>query len=84
LTWLQQFIDAILEAFGTLGTTILTFIKDGFVTLFLETTEDATTHAVTITGVAPLGLFMFLTIGISLVIGLTTLVFRIMRNKGKL
>lgn len=81
MTWLQQFIEAILVAFTDLGTAILNFIKNGFITLFLET--SLVDGVQTITGVAPLGLFMFFLVGVSLVIGLTTLIFRIMRNRGK-
>lgn len=81
MTWLQQFIQAILVAFERLGTAILNFIKDGFITLFLETTEVEGVQ--TISGVSSLGLFMFFLVGVSLVIGLTTLIFRIMRNRGK-
>lgn len=78
MTWLTQLISAITAAFTDLGTTILTFIKDGFTTLFLNVEEGA------VTGPSELAIFMFFLIGISLVIGLTTLVFRIVGNKGNM
>lgn len=80
--WLGDLVSAILSAFTDLGTTILNFIKNGFITLFLESTTDATTGAVTITGASPLAIFMFFLCGVSLVIGLTTLIFRLMKNRG--
>lgn len=78
MTWLTQLISAITAAFTDLGTTILTFIKEGFTTLFLEVSEG------NITGPSELAIFMFFLIGVSLVIGLTTLVFRIVGNKGNM
>lgn len=79
MTWLQNLISAILVAFTNLGTAILNFIKQGFITLFLETSEQGV-----ITGPSALAFFMFFLIGVSLVIGLTTLIFRLMRNKGNI
>lgn len=64
-------------AFTDLGTTILSFIKDGFITLFLNVNEQGVVQ-----GPSELALLMFFLIGVSLVIGLTTLIFRIIRNKG--
>lgn len=79
MTWLENLISAILVAFTNLGTAILNFIRDGFVELFLKTTEQGQ-----ITGPTELAIFMFFLIGVSLVIGLTTLIFRLMRNKGNI
>lgn len=79
MTWLGQLISAITQAFTNLGETILNFIKTGFVTLFLETSEQGA-----ITGPSELAIFMFFLIGLSLVIGLTTLIFRMMRNRGNI
>jgi len=76
--WFVTLIQAMLLAFQDLGTTILNFIKEGFTTLFLETSNGA------VTGPSNLAIFLFALMGISLVIGLTTLVFRLMRNKGNI
>lgn len=75
-SWLAKLIESIGVAFSDLGNLILTFIKDGFTLLFLEVNNG------TITGPSNLAIFMFFLIGIALVIGLTTLIFRIMRNRG--
>ena len=75
-SWLGDLIESIGVAFTDLGDLILTFIKEGFTLLFLEVNNG------TITGPSNLAIFMFFLIGIALVIGLTTLIFRIMRNRG--
>lgn len=79
-SWLGDIIDNIVGVFTDLGTAILNFIKDGFVSLFLTTSvSDGVT---TITGVSPLGIMMFILVGISLTIGLTRLIFGLVKHTG--
>lgn len=74
-SWISQLIEAITSVFTDLGTAILEFIKDGFTTLFLETGE-----AGAITGLSNLGIFTFVTVGISMVMGLTYVIFNLVKR----
>lgn len=79
MSWVADLFTAIGQAFTNLGSQVLTFLKDGFVTLFLETTvSDGVT---TITGISPFGIFGFVLIGISLVLGLTKFITSMVRRK---
>ena len=68
--WLQQILQAITGTFQTLGDAVLGFLKRGFVELFCEYTGtlDGT---YTITGPSPIAYYVFIIMGISLVLGLT-------------
>ena len=74
-SWITQIIDAITSVFTDLGTAILTFIKDGFTTLFLEVDGSGT-----ITGLSNFGAFSFVLMGISLVMGLTYVIFNLVKR----
>lgn len=79
MSWIADIFTAIGQAFTNLGSEVLTFLKDGFVTLFLttQTVEGVTT----ITGVSAFGIFGFILIGISLVLGLTKFITSMVRRK---
>lgn len=75
-TWIGQIIDAITDTFTDLGTAVFNFLKDGFTTLFLEVDGQGA-----ITGVSNFGLFGFVIMGISLVLGLTYFIVNLVRRK---
>lgn len=78
MSWITQLVEAITSVFTNLGTAILTFLKEGFTTLFLEsTTVEGVT---TVTGLSNLGIFTFVTMGISMVIGLTYVIFNLVKR----
>lgn len=68
-------VDAIVQAitgsFESLGTAILEFIRDGFKTVFVNTTG----------GITEIGIFVFCMLGISLTIGLTRWIMSLVRRK---
>ena len=74
-SWVGDLISNIVETFTDLGTAVFNFLKDGFVTLFLETSEGV------ITGVSAFGIFGFVLIGISLCLGLTKFITSMVRRK---
>lgn len=74
-TWVSQLIEAIISVFTNLGTAILEFIKEGFTTLFLEVGEGGA-----ITGLSNLGIFTFVTTGISMVMGLTYVIYNLVKR----
>ena len=78
-TWLQQILQAITGSFQTLGDAVLGFLKRGFVELFCEYTGtlDST---YTITGPSPIAYFVFIIMGISLVLGLTYYLVNMLRR----
>ena len=69
-------VDVITSTFLTLGLGILTFIKDGFTTLFLEVDGSGIT-----TGLSDFGVFSFVLMGISLVMGLTYVIYNFVKRK---
>lgn len=75
-TWVGQIIDAITETFTELGTAVFNFLKDGFTTLFLEVDGQGA-----VTGVSNFGIFGFVIMGISLVLGLTYFIVNLVRRK---
>lgn len=75
-TWIGQIIQAITETFTNLGTSVFNFLKDGFTTLFLEVDGQGA-----VTGVSNFGLFGFVIMGISLVLGLTYFIVNLVRRK---
>ena len=78
MLWVTELISAITSVFTNLGTAILTFLKDGFTTLFLnEVTVDGVTA---VDGLSNLGYFTFVTMGISMIIGLTYVVFNLVKR----
>lgn len=75
-TWIGQIIQAITETFTNLGENVFNFLKTGFTTLFLEVDGQGA-----ITGVSNFGLFGFVIMGISLVLGLTYFIVNLVRRK---
>lgn len=75
-TWIGQIIQAITDTFTNLGTSVFNFLKDGFTTLFLEVDGQGA-----VTGVSNFGLFGFVIMGISLVLGLTYFIVNLVRRK---
>lgn len=76
MSWIQEIITAITTTFTNLGTAVFNFLKDGFVTLFLETDAQGA-----VTGVSSFGIFGFVIMGISLVLGLTYFITNLVRRK---
>lgn len=76
MTWIGIIIEAITKTFTDLGTAVFTFLKDGFTTLFLETSSEGA-----VTGVSNFGIFGFILMGISLVLGLTYWIVNLVRRK---
>lgn len=76
MTWISNIIDAITKTFTELGTAVFTFLKDGFTALFLETSSEGA-----VTGVSNFGIFGFILMGISLVLGLTYWIVSLVRRK---
>lgn len=76
MSWVTDIINAITQAFTNLGTAVFNFLKDGFTTLFLETDAQGA-----VTGVSTFGIFGFVLMGISLVLGLTYFITNLVRRK---
>lgn len=76
MSWITDLINAITTTFTNLGTAVFNFLKDGFVTLFLEVDGQGA-----ITGVSAFGIFGFVLMGISLVLGLTYFITNLVRRK---
>lgn len=74
--WVGDLISNIVETFQDLGTAVFNFLKDGFVTLFLEVSEQGA-----VTGVSAFGIFSFVLIGIALCLGLTKYITSMVRRK---
>lgn len=75
-SWVGDLIANMTEGFTNLGNAVFEFLKNGFVTLFLEVSE-----AGAITGVSAFGIFTFVLLGISLCLGLTKFVTSLVRRK---
>lgn len=75
MSWIGDLVTAITSTFTNLGTAIFEFLKDGFVTLFLNVSEG------TITGVSEFGIFSFVIMGMSLCLGLTYFIVNLVRRK---
>ena len=76
MSWVGQIVDAITSMFTKLGTAIFNLLKDGFTTLFLEVSSEGQ-----ITGVSNFGIFGFVLMGLSLVLGLTYFIVNLVRRK---
>lgn len=76
MSWVTDIINAITSTFTNIGTAIFNFLKDGFVTLFLETDAQGA-----VTGVSSFGIFGFVLMGLSLVLGLTYFITNLVRRK---
>ena len=76
MTWVAQIVEAITSTFTDLGTAVFNLLKTGFTTLFLETGENGA-----ITGVSNFGIFGFILMGLSLVLGLTYFIVNLVRRK---
>lgn len=79
LTWIGDILDAMTEGFTNLGTAILTFIKTGFMDLFLIYTESGGT--ITVQGASYFGIFTFVCLGIALTVSLTHWITNLCRRK---
>lgn len=77
--WLQAILEAITGAFTTLGSAVIGFLKRGFVQLFCEYTGDLD-GSYTITGASPIAYYVFIIMGISLVLGLTYYLVNMLRR----
>jgi len=75
-SWVSELIQNITGTFTDLGTAVFNFLKNGFMTLFLEVSE-----AGAVTGVSAFGIFAFVLIGISLTLGLTKYITSMVRRK---
>ena len=76
MSWVTDIISAITKAFTGLGEAVFKFLKDGFTNLFLETDAQGA-----VTGVSTFGIFGFVLMGISLVLGLTYFITNLVRRK---
>lgn len=76
MDWISQLVTAITSTFTTLSTAVFNMLKNGFTTLFLETSS-----AGEITGVSTFGIFSFILIGISLCLGMTYFIVNMVRRK---
>lgn len=76
MSWAGKIVEAITSVFTGMGTAIFNLLKDGFTTLFLETGENGA-----ITGVSNFGIFGFVLMGLSLVLGLTYFIVNLVRRK---
>lgn len=68
-------IDALKQGFGIAGD-FGKMIQDTFTAVFLQTSTDATTGVVTITGLSAFGAVALALVGISVVTGLGMMIFR--------
>ena len=75
-SWVSDLIANIVETLQDLGTAVFNFLKNGFVTLFLEVSEQGA-----VTGVSAFGIFSFVLIGIALCLGLTKFITSMVRRK---
>lgn len=75
MSWISDIGSAITSIFTTLGNAILNFIKEGFTTLFLEVGETGTVE-----GLSTFGVFSFVLMGISLVMGLTYVIYNLVKR----
>lgn len=76
MSWITEIVTAITSTFTNLGNAIFDFLKDGFVTLFLETDAQGA-----VTGVSSFGIFGFVLMGIALCLGLTYFIVNLVRRK---
>lgn len=76
MTWVSDIVNAITSTFTTLGTAVFNLLKDGFTTLFLEVDAQGA-----IKGVSNFGIFGFILMGLSLVLGLTYFIVNLVRRK---
>lgn len=77
MSWVSDITTAITSTFTALGNGIIEFITSGFTKLFFVV--DGTSGE--ITGVSNFGIFGFVLMGISLVLGLTYFIVNLVRRK---
>lgn len=73
--WITQLLENFLGSFTNVGTAVFNFLKEGFVTLFLKTSEGA------VTGPSEFGIFVFFCLGLTLCLGLTKFITSMCRRK---
>lgn len=76
MSWINDIGSAIVSTFTTVGNAVLDFLKTGFTTLFLEVSSEGA-----ISGVSNFGIFGFVIMGISLVLGLTYFLVNLIRKR---
>lgn len=76
MSWIEELVTALTSTFQNLGTSIFTFLKDGFMSLFFDVTSEGA-----IEGVSNFGIFSFVLMGISLCLGLTYFIVNLVRRK---
>lgn len=76
MSWIEELVTAITSTFTNLGTSIFTFLKDGFMSLFFDVTSEGA-----IEGVSNFGIFSFVLMGVSLCLGLTYFIVNLVRRK---
>lgn len=76
MEWIGEIGSAITGIFSSLGNGILEFLTSGFTLLFLKVSESGA-----VTGVSNFGIFMFILLGISIVMGLTYFLVNVIRKR---
>lgn len=76
MSWVGEIGSAITGIFTSLGNGILEFITSGFTTLFLKVSTEGA-----VTGISNFGYFMFVLLGISIVMGLTYFLVNVVRKR---
>lgn len=79
ITWIGELLEALGAGFSSFGSQVLTFIKTGFMDLFLIYTESQ--GVITISGPSAFAIFTFFTCGVALVISLTHWITNLCRRK---
>lgn len=75
MEWVTDITGAITGSLTQIGTAMFNFLKTGFTTLFLETSEQGA-----VTGVSNFGKFSFIIMGISLALGVTYFIVNLVRK----
>ena len=76
MSWVTEIVTAITSSLTSIGNAIFEFLKDGFVTLFMETDAQGA-----VTGVSYFGIFGFVLMGIALAMGLAYFITNLVRRK---
>lgn len=76
IDWITQLISGITQGMKGVGEAIINFLTSGFTLLFLTTNTEGS-----VTGVSNFGIFAFVLMGISLVMGLSYFLVNLIRRK---